>query len=45
MLWGPRHGWRHMHHGSWGENGEGVPPMFNDWHRRAHEKPSEEKKD
>jgi len=41
----------HMHHhgghwrGPWGRNWEdGVPPMFNDWHKRAHgEKPEEEK--
>ncbi|MCX6078921.1 MAG: hypothetical protein NTW32_05250 [Chloroflexi bacterium] len=45
MLWGPRFGWRHMHHmqnmqsGACGEKGpaEGfVPPMFAEWHRRAH---------
>jgi hypothetical protein len=39
MLWGPRR-WegRRMygHHGQWGENGEGVPPMFAEWHKRAH---------
>ena len=41
----------HMHHhgghwrGPWGRHWEdGVPPMFNDWHKRAHgEKPEEEK--
>jgi hypothetical protein len=33
----------HMH-GSWGRHGgDGVPPMFNEWHKRAHaEKPGEE---
>ena len=35
LLWGPRWGWRH--HGPWqyrwGEGG--VPPMFEDWHKRA----------
>ncbi len=40
MLWGPRWGWRHMHHGPWGEKESGssdsVPPMFAEWHRRAH---------
>jgi hypothetical protein len=48
MLWGPRFGWRHMQHGPWGEKGPGgadfVPPMFSEWHRRAHdgkEQPSE----
>ena len=49
MLWGPRWGWHHMHHGPWGEKGPGspdfVPPMFAEWHKRAHgEAPSEEKK-
>ena len=41
MLWGPRWGWRHMHHGPCGEKGPGspdfVPPMFAEMHRRAHE--------
>ncbi len=39
---GMRHG-RHMH-GPWGRHWEdGVPPMFNDWHKRAHsEKPEED---
>jgi len=44
MLWGPRWGHHmsgmHMHHGPWGEKGPGgedfVPPMFSEWHRRAH---------
>jgi hypothetical protein len=38
-----RHGWRHMY-GPWGnpeETGkgdwkDGVPPMFEEWHRRSH---------
>jgi hypothetical protein len=40
LLWGPRWG-HHMHmHGPWGE---GVPPMFTEWHRRAHgEQPPED---
>jgi hypothetical protein len=36
LLWGPR--WGHRHHGwrqGWNEEG-GVPPMFKDWHDRAH---------
>jgi hypothetical protein len=41
MIWGPRWGWRHMHHGPWGDKGPGdpdfVPPMFAEWHKRAHE--------
>ena len=49
MLWGPRWGWHHMHHGPWGDRGPGspdfVPPMFAEWHKRAHgEPPAEEKK-
>ncbi len=50
LIWGPRWGWGHMHapmgqhgpmaHGPWDE---GVPPIFAEWHRRAHETtPSEE---
>ena len=46
MTWGPRMG--HMHgHGPWrhgcGENG--LPPMFEEWHKRAHEAPAEDKKE
>jgi hypothetical protein len=43
MIWGPRWGWRHMHHGPMGHGpwDEGVPPMFAEWHRQAHEKPEE----
>jgi hypothetical protein len=27
----------HGHHGPWGRNWEGgVPPMFNEWHKKAH---------
>lgn len=43
LIWGPRWGMRHMgygpmgygsmRHGPWGE---GVPPMFTEWHRQAH---------
>jgi hypothetical protein len=33
MIWGPRR-WAHLHgHGPWGA---GVPPMFDEWHKRAH---------
>jgi len=51
LIWGPRWwGWRHMAghgpegfepkgHGPWGE---GFPPMFAEWHRRAHAAPSGE---
>jgi len=50
MFWGPRWGMMHGHgpwrHG-WGGEG-GVPPMFNEWHKRAHGEsapPAEEKKE
>lgn len=49
-FWGPRWG-HHMHggHGPWGRGrwGEGnVPPMFDEWHKRAHgETPAEDKKE
>ena len=40
LFWGPRWGWgghMHGHHGPWGRNWEnGVPPMFDEWHKRAH---------
>jgi len=43
LFWGPR--WGHMHgpwrHG-WHEEG-GVPPMFSEWHDRAHGKAEEKK--
>ncbi len=38
LMWGGR---RMMHgYGHWNREG-GVPPMFDEWHRRAHEKPAE----
>jgi hypothetical protein len=51
LFWGPRWGYGgHMHRGycrhGWGENG--VPPMFQEMHDRAHGKvaqPGDEKKD
>jgi hypothetical protein len=41
LLWGPRLGWRRMHHGTLenGPWGNDVPPMFKEWHRRAHAAP------
>ncbi len=43
MVWGPR--WGHMrHHGDhrfWGRHWEGeVPPMFEEWHKKAHNVPA-----
>lgn len=46
MMWGPR--WGHMHHGPWrhGWGERGVPPMFEEWHKRAHgEAPADDKKE
>ena len=40
-----RHGWgHHGHHGRWAKDWkDGVPPMFNEWHKHAHgETPAEE---
>ena len=44
MFWGPR--WGH-HMGHWGRRWEGgAPPMFDEWHKRAHgEVPTEDKKE
>ena len=42
LLWGPHWGWRR---GAWryGWRESGVPPMFEEWHRRAHGEPPVEK--
>ncbi len=41
LFWGPRWGWEHRHHGHWGRHWEnGVPPMFEEWHKRAHNIPT-----
>jgi hypothetical protein len=49
LIWGPRWGWRHMGHGPMGHDpmrhgswSEGVPPMFAEWHRRAHASSTDE---
>jgi hypothetical protein len=35
IVWRGRWGWGHgMHHGPWEK---GVPPMFEEWHRKMHE--------
>ena len=45
LFWGPRWGWGHhpMHgRGPWSRHWEnGVPPMFDEWHKKAHESPRE----
>ncbi len=40
LFWGSRGGWGH--HGPWRRNWSegGVPPMFEEWHKRAHEVPT-----
>lgn len=45
LFWGPRWGWAHHgRHGPWGwHRSGGVPPMFDEWHRRAHGESEEEK--
>jgi hypothetical protein len=48
MAWGPRWGWGRMgHHGPWRHDwGErGVPPMFDEWHKKAHGAPGEPTED
>lgn len=48
LFWGRRWGWGRRgwygpgHHG-WSEGG--VPPMFDEWHKRAHGEQPEEKKE
>ena len=45
LFWGPRWGMGH-HHGPWGRHWEnGVPPMFDEWHKKAHGEQPEEKKE
>lgn len=40
-FWGPRWGGGHHRHGPWGRHWEnGVPPMFEEWHKRAHNIPT-----
>jgi hypothetical protein len=46
LFWGPRWGWEHRHHGPWGRHWEnGVPPMFEEWHKKVHGEQPEEKKE
>ena len=43
LFWGPR--WGH-HRGHWGRHWEGgAPPMFEEWHKRAHGESAVEKKE
>ena len=43
MFWGPRWGHMHGHHGRHWEGG--VPPMFEEWHKKAHGETTEDKKE
>jgi len=49
LFWGPRWGWgHHSGHGGqgpWGRWENGMPPMFEEWHKRAHGEQPEEKKE
>jgi hypothetical protein len=47
MLFFRRMAWHGHMHGPWGWHGEGgFPPVFNEWHKRAHgEQPEGEKKE
>ena len=43
LFWGAR--WGH-HHGPWGRGwGNGVPPMFEEWHKKMHGEQAGEKKE
>lgn len=45
LFWGPRWGWGH-HRGAGGRHWEkGVPPMFEDWHKRAHGEQPEDRQE
>jgi hypothetical protein len=43
LFWGSRWGYMGPHHGPWRRDwGErGVPPMFDEWHKKAHHGPGE----
>lgn len=46
LFWGPRWGWGHHRRGPWARHWEnGVPPMFEEWHKKAHETPQGSTKD
>ena len=46
LFWGARWGHRYGGHGPWGRHLEnGVPQMFEEWHKRAHGGSSAEKKE
>lgn len=46
LFWGPGWGWGAHHYGPWGRRWEnGAPPIFDEWHKRAHGEQPEEKKE
>jgi len=46
LFWGPRWGWGHHQHGPWGRHWEnGAPPIFEEWHKKAHGETTEDKKE
>jgi hypothetical protein len=46
LFWGPRWGWGGHHRGHWGRRWEGgAPPIFDEWHKRAHGGPVEDDKE
>jgi hypothetical protein len=46
LFWGARWGWGGHHHGPWRRDWEnGVPPMFEEWHKRAHGEPTTDQKE
>lgn len=47
LFWGSPWGWGHHMYGRgpWNRHWEGgVPPMFDEWHKKAHGEPTEERK-
>jgi hypothetical protein len=45
LFWGRRWGWG-PHHGPWRRDWEnGMPPMFEEWHKRAHGETSGDQKE
>ncbi len=46
LFWPHPWGWHHMHRRWWRDGGEGdrgTPPFFDEWHRRAHTSPDQDK--
>jgi hypothetical protein len=41
IVWGPR--WRWHHYRRWDRDERDVPPMVEEWHRKMHEQPTQQK--